>query len=185
MRPALPWLCQGDIFELVPQIVVMVGSADRLHVEQDVGASLLITHDCDLDKPVSWREPARPRIERLQFLPLRDIRVLDPQRQDLVRSRRLNPPEPIYVGGPVPGVGAEAFGLLSELYYLPAAYFKPVLKQHSHPEADPGSYHLSATAHAGRVGRADEDLVDLLRRKIAAFWPRFEVQLDQGVDRGH
>lgn len=175
MRHPLPWLCQGDIFELLPQIVSSVDSGGRIQIEQDVGASLLITHDCDLDKPASSKDPTRPRIERLQFLPLRDVATLDQQRQALVRAPRLNPPEPIYLGGPVPGVGAEAFGLLSEIYYLPAGFFQPALKQHEHPEAKPGLAHLVATAHQKRTGRLEAEHLDLLRRKIAAFWPRYDV----------
>lgn len=175
MRLPLPWLCQGDIFELLPQIVVTVNSLGRVHVEQDVGASLLVTHDCDLDKPLSKDQPTTPRIERLQFLPLRDVASLESQRQDLVRRPSVTPPEPIYVEGPVPGVGAEAFGLLSEIYYLPAAYFRPVLVERPHPEAQVGVAHLVAEAHHNRVGRIEESNLDLLRRKFAAFWPRFDV----------
>ena len=74
MEDALPWLCQGDVFELLPQVVVNVGAAGTVAAHAaDVGPCLLVTHDCDLDKPQGRRPDAPPRIERLQLLPLRDL----------------------------------------------------------------------------------------------------------------
>lgn len=157
--------------------MVTVDLGGRLRLEQDVGASLLVTHDCDLDKPLS-KNNRGPRIERMQFLPLRDLTRLDETRQKLVRAQSIQPPEPVYVGGPVQGVGEEAYGLLSELYYLPAAYFSPTLEEWDHPEAEAGQAHLKASSHQRRIGRIEENQLGLLQRKMAAFWPRFNVQLD-------
>ncbi len=175
MRNYLPWLCQGDVFERLPQIVVEMDSGGRVRPDSEIGASLLITHNCDLDKPARASEPSLPRIERLQFLPLRDIAQLDAQRQRLARAPNVNPPEVIYVSGPVTGVGNDAFGLLSEIYYLPARFFTLVLETYEHPEAELGTRHLTARRHQNRLGRLDQPGLELMRKKMAAFWPRFDV----------
>jgi hypothetical protein len=168
-----PWLCQGDVFQLLPQIVATFDPpGDSVRSEIDVGPSLLMTHGCDLDKPTS---KGQPRIERLQFLPLRDLNRQTPDRQRLARARSVAPPEVVYVGQ-VDGVG-DAFGLLSEMYALPSVYFQLALIEFADdPRAEPGKGHLVAGRHGTRMGRLPTEDIDLLHRKVAAFWPRFDAR---------
>jgi hypothetical protein len=155
------------VFQLLPQVVVDMDLLGSIKATVDYGPALLITHDCDLDKP----RGTVPRIERLQFLPLRDLQQQDGNRQTLARSPNVQPPEPIYVGD-VTGVG-EAFGLLSEAYNLPAAFFTLSLEGFpNHPEADAGTRYLVAGSHANRLGRLEGSAVELMQRKISVYYGR-------------
>jgi hypothetical protein len=149
-------------------MVSVVGSDVRAEVV--LGPALLVTNGCDLDKPRSKRADAPPRIERLQFLALADLAQQDATRQQLARKRELAPAEVVYVGE-VPGVG-EAFGLLSEMYYLPAELFDLELRTSDHEAAERGKRLAHARSHGSRVGRLSAKDVDLLGLKMAAFWPR-------------
>jgi hypothetical protein len=177
---ALPWLCQGDVFELLPQLVADLSADRQVRASIDVGPALLVTNGCDLDKP-NGRRDAQPRIERLQFLPIRDLRQQEENRQRMARSAELLPPEVVYVAPEVAGVG-EGFCLLSEMYSLPAGYFDPRLREFEHPEAEPGKAHLEATAHGNRLGRLGTAEVDLLQSKMVAFWPR-RIAEDESTTR--
>ena len=148
-------------------MVADIDLSGDVHSSVEVGASLLITHDCDLDKP----KGSVPRIERLQFLPLRDLQQQDADHQRLARLPQVSPPEPIYVGD-VAGIG-EAFGLLGESYYVPAGFFALALQEFpEHPEAESGKPHLVARRHGNRVGLLEADAVELMQRKIATFYGR-------------
>jgi len=174
VEDALPWLCQGDVFELLPQVVVSVGVGGTVATKTEVGACLLVTHGCDLDKPQGRADDAPPRVERLQFLPLRDLDRQDQNRQNLLRRHELSPAEAIHVG-PVSGVG-DAFGVLSEMFYLPAGFFGlSLIGFPGHPEAEQGKRHLVASRHGNRAGRLGPDEALLLRQKMAAYWPRFDT----------
>lgn len=86
----------------------------------------------------------------------------------------------MYVGE-VTGVG-EAFGLLSEMYYLPARYFDLTLEHFpGNVEAESDSRHLVAGRHGNRVGRLDEIGVDLLRRKISVMYTRGDPMSAPGL----
>jgi hypothetical protein len=156
---------------MLPQInSVYDPSVGQVTTEIEIGASLLVTHGCDLDKPAG----SQPRIERLQFVPLRDLSYQTKDRQDLLRRRHLAPAEAIYVGQ-VAGVG-EAFGLWSEMYSLPAAFFRLALVEFPEDErAEAGKLHLVAGRHGNREGRLSDEDIDLLHKKMAAFWPRLQV----------
>jgi hypothetical protein len=140
------------------------------------GPALLVTNDCDLDKPRGKKPDAPPRIERLQFLPLADLGEQDATRQQLARKRELAPAEVVYVGRDVPGVG-EAFGLLSEMYSLPAGYFDLELRTSDHADAEPGKRLAHARSHGTRLGRLSTQDVELLGLKMAAFWPRLTTDM--------
>lgn len=162
------------MFELLPQIVVSVGVSGTIASSTEVGPCLLVTHDCDLDKPKGRAADAPPRIERLQLLPLRDLDAQPKDRRDLLRRHELSPPEAIHIGH-VAGVG-DAFGLFSEMFYLPAAFFVlSLIEFPDHPAAESGKRHCVATRHGNRAGRLTSDHLELMRRKMAAFWPRFDV----------
>ena len=136
----------------------------------NVGPALLLTHDCNLDKA---RPGSQVRIERLQFLPLADMSVLDRSRQGLLRKEELNPPEAFFVGQ----VGRiEAFVLLSEAFWLPASYFALRLEAFAdHPEAEPEARRLVAGRHGNRLGQIEAHRRALLHQKIVAFWTRSAV----------
>ena len=77
--------------------------------------------------------------------------------------------------GPVPGVG-DAFGLLSEMFYIPAGFFGlSLIEFPDHSEAEAGERMLVASRHGNRVGRLRPDVTLLLRQKMAAYLPRFDV----------
>lgn len=50
MRPAYPWLCQGDVFEQVPVVTFGRNEAGAHNFRSDFVAALL-TEGCQLDKP--------------------------------------------------------------------------------------------------------------------------------------
>ena len=68
MRPAYPWLCQGDIFEQVPIITFGRNEAGTYNFKSDFGAALLLTENCQLDKPHQAGEQLR--ISFFQFAPI-------------------------------------------------------------------------------------------------------------------
>jgi hypothetical protein len=165
VQDTLPWLCQGDILEAVPppELVVDVYGTPK-SVLHRACPCLLVTRDCVLDKTNNRGEL---QIRRLQFLPLRLLAQQEPQRQQVARSRKLNPAEVIYVGD-CPTFG-EAFCLLSEMFSVPAEYFKPCIQVFDREDADPGG-HLTATQNDTRLGRLDTEDLRLFRRKIAYFY---------------
>ncbi len=159
-------------------MVAVDGRGSDLSVSQEIGASLLVTHGCVLDKPQGRASDAPPRIQWLQFLPIRDLGAQDEERQRVARANRVDPSEVMYVDRDVPGVG-EGYCLLSEMYSLPASYFAPDLQSFaSHPEAEPGARYLVATRRNSRAGRISDEQVELLGWKMAKFWPRLEAPAD-------
>ena len=163
MREATPWLSQGDVFESVPHATLRLDAAG-IRAELEHVASVLVTHSCVLDKP---------KTVRLQFAPLAPIRSLEPGMQGHVRRPTVTPAEFVHVGDVA---GLETVAVLSALFTVPKSYFLPELRSYvDHPEDPDGDLHLTATAQDTRVGTMDADAVDLLRHKMAGFWPRFRV----------
>ena len=88
----------------------------------------------------------------------------------LLRREQIAPPEALYLGA-VDGVG-EAYGLLSEVYPIPANYFAPVLREYPGHDEDDGTPHFTITRHDNRMGRLEQGRLELLHQKVVAFWAR-------------
>jgi hypothetical protein len=175
LRTHLPWLCQGDIFRDVPVIDVTLADPSRVEVISRSGPAVLLTHDCAMDKP---NRRGEPRVERLQFARLRSIDALPPDKQGSLRGSATSsgPFDVLYVGE-ISDLG-ESFILLSDPYYLPAAYFALRFDDYTgHPDAGAGSATYAAPgAHDTRLGRLDQAQMDLLRVKMLAFWARVQQE---------
>jgi hypothetical protein len=166
LEQPLDWLCQGDIFVGVPVLVPRILSdATVVAVSVELGPALLVTHDCALDKTRS----GLPTINRLNFLPLLSFNLLDPNRKGLLKRRRIEPFEALYVGQ-IDEFG-EAYCVLSEMYPLPAEYFEPVIRGFVDPSGNDQQY-LVATENDTRVGRLESSDLALLRDKLNAYWTR-------------
>lgn len=175
MRNHVPWLGQGDIFASAPIIDITLTDAGDVQVVAIEGPAVLLTHDCDMDKPD--RTTGQPRIPRMQFARLRAVDALPPSYQRTLRTSRnkLGPFEALYLGD-IQGFG-ESCVLLSDPYYIPSAYFLPIFGEYTgHVEAVEGARYITAQAHDSRMGRLDEAQLILLRRKMAAFWTRLDPE---------
>ena len=169
MRDHLPWLCQGDIFADAPVLAVELAN-DGLEVALPMGPTVLLTHDCAMDKP---NRTGQPRAERLQFARLRAIDSLPREQQVSLRGNRekVAPYEALYLGEVA--VLGESFILLTDPYYLPAAYFGLMFGDYSdHPRADSDAQYVTPQTHDTRLGCLDETQIVLLRQKMTAFWAR-------------
>lgn len=167
MRPALPWLCQGDIFKSVPVPVVEADATGQLCVTYDSrGPALLITHDCTLDKT---NRALEVKVRRLFFLPLVALSVASRDQEAALRRNQVFPAESLFL----PGAGefGDCFVVLSSAYYLPADLFNLRLTKFEHPEAE-DAHHLEAMANGDRPCRLDADALDLFRQKWSVFWTR-------------
>jgi hypothetical protein len=170
LQDHLPWLCQGDIFADAPVIDVILSDTNELQVSLPMGPAVLITPDCAMDKP---GRSGRPRVERLQFVRLRAVDALPLGQQNSLRGSRskLGPYEALYLGD-VADYG-ESFILLSDSYYLPAAYFALGFEDYSdHAQGGPDARYVTLSLHDTRLGCLDTEQVELLRRKLIAFWAR-------------
>jgi hypothetical protein len=136
------------------------------------GPGLLVTHDCHLDKRT---KAGVPKADRFQFIPLLDLGAASTDRRALLKKEELVPSEGLFVGTDVAGI-QEAYGLLSEIYTLPATYFAPQLQFHPGDQgADDDGPHLVATANGDRVGRLEDERLQLLREKLILFFFRAKV----------
>ena len=109
----------------------------------------------------------------MQFARLRGVESLSRDHQQSLRSQRnrLGPFEALYLGEV--GAFGESFILLSDPYYVPAAYFLPTFEQYiGHPDAEGDARYLTPLEHDSRIGRVDAEQLELLRRKMTAFWAR-------------
>jgi hypothetical protein len=173
LRAHLPWLGQGDIFGDAPVLEIALQEDDEVTARILRGPAVLLTHDCAMDKP---DREGRPRAERLQFARLRSMQTLPADRRRTLagQARQVQPLEALYLGQ-VRDLG-ESFLLLSDPYFLPAAYFGLYFEDYGqHPDggADSGSY-VTAGRNDSRIGRTDEEQLHLLRLKMLAFWTRLE-----------
>lgn len=111
-------------------------------------------------------------MERLNFLPLLSLDATDSNRRALLRRRSLEPYEALYVG-PVAEF-EETYCVLSEMYPLPAAYFRPSIRSFAgHPSADSDEQqYLVPTVNDTRIGRLDDSVLRLLHDKLNAYWTR-------------
>jgi hypothetical protein len=170
LEEQLPWLCQGDIFRDIPVLIPRIlADAMVVAVAVELGPAILVTHNCAMDKQT---RSGQPRVERLNFLPLLSLDATDPNRRALLRRRSLEPYEALYVG-PVAEFG-ETYCVLSEMYPLPARYFRPSIRSfEGHPSAgsDEQQY-LVPTVNDTRIGRIDDSVLRLLHDKLNAHWTR-------------
>jgi hypothetical protein len=170
LRNHLPWLCQGDIFANAPVVDVTLTATNGLQLALPTGPSVLLTHECAMDKP---NQRGEPRAELLQFARLRAIDSLPRDRQMLLRQKRndLGPFDILYLGEI--GELGESFILLTDPYHLPARFFSLKFEDYSsHPDAGPGARYVTPQANDTRLCRMDEAQVELLRQKMLAFWTR-------------
>lgn len=174
MRNYLPWLCQGDVFGNVPVLDVAIDGDINISARMMFGPAVLMTHDCAMDKP---DKDGRPRVEFLQFARLRSMASLPEGKRNNLRGARAKVPpfEAMYLGE-VAEFG-EAFILLTDPYFLPSRYFSlAFVNYRDHVAADPQvSDYITPRSADSRVGRIDEEQIDLLRRKMMAFWTRFQA----------
>ncbi len=171
MRDHMPWLGQGDIFASAPIIDVTLTDTGDVQSTVIEGPAVLLTHNCDMDKPDTVT--GRPRIERMQFARLRAVDASPVSYQRTLRMNRnnLGPYEALYLGDTA-DLG-ECCILLSDPYYIPSSYFLPTFGDYSnHPEGAEGARYTTIQLHDSRLGRLDEAQLILLRRKMAAFWTR-------------
>jgi len=170
VRPCLPWLGQGDIFSSVPIVDASLQEDGTVAFVQDQGPAVLLTHDCAMDKPHPT-DPMRPKIPRLQFARLRAVGDEDRQRMRS-SAARLGPFDVCFLGVTEPY--GECFILLDETYYLPAALFNLHFVDPGEDvmSGNPDAVYATARANDNRIGRIQDDQLDLLRRKMIAYWTR-------------
>lgn len=133
--------------------------------------ALLITHGCVLDKKT---RSGALTIERLHFLQLQNVAAQDANKRALLRSkaRTIEPSEVLYVGD-VPGLGFEAFVVLSEPVTVPAQRFRPTLVDVPGDGGDVVDRRFAGDGGGhDRVARLSDRHVELLKDKMNAFWTR-------------
>jgi hypothetical protein len=166
MAGCLPWLRQGDVFELVPCLRYECSSGELL-VTNESRTAVLITDNCQLDKRTNSGRP-RPTL-RLQFVPLGPITDLGHDIATRLRNGDVNPPEAFYVGT---FDNVELAGRLGEVFSVPAEHFTPAIEKFSdHPEADRADpHHLVIAPTFGRLFTMDPEWIERLYEKMSLFW---------------
>ena len=174
LLPCRPWFSQGDIFGSIPQVSAIVSTNSGIEWRSAEGPALLLTHGCALDKP----RAGRPRITSLQFLPLLAVSQLDQGRQATLRANQLEPYEVLYVGD-VPAL-TDSFVMVQDVFSLPAKYFDPDLVDYAgHDGVEPDDPpRLTATKNDGRIVRLDDTQIEMLHRKVQAFWTRMSAPFE-------
>jgi hypothetical protein len=169
LRDHLPWLCQGDIFENAPVVDVSIAVTGEVQAAAISGPAVLLTHDCDMDKP---NRDGTPRVERLQFARLRAVDALPRDRQQTLRSTRdkIAPYEVLYLGE-VPDFG-KSFILFSDPYYFPTIHLEPSFVEYGSTGTQEGGRYLTAQKNDSRIGRIEAHQLALMRQKMSAFWAR-------------
>jgi hypothetical protein len=171
-----PWLRQGDVFEEMPLVTVRF-AAERLDFVPGIGAAVLLTEGCVLDKGRTSRSGAY-RPTRLQFAPLypaAKAAALGDDRLRRLRARELKPPEFIYVDDV--GDGQECFALLGEAFPVLSAFFDIELRDYTNdPESDPDDpFHACPKVNDTRTCSMSADDRLLLQRKMAFYWLHAEI----------
>jgi len=166
------WLAQGDIFVRVPIVEVSVGPTGDVRTTTTSGPAMLFSHGCALDKMTG---SGVSLIQRLHFLPLRNVDRLPKDRQSLTRGKvsSVDPSEILYLGN-VPEF-VESYIVLSEPFVLPVSYFDPELRACTSPhgETEP---RLVGRAHSERVGTLADAHLHLFLDKLNAYWTRRKPQ---------
>jgi hypothetical protein len=169
--PSGPWLSQGDVFRsvLIGRVVIAKSQpAGRL----DRGPAMLVTADCVLDKKTGR---GRSTVEYLNFVPLQDVKALDPGRARNLRDSagELAPYAMLYIGE-VEGVG-ESYAPLAQVFTLPALFLRTELHAYTQeetgePDVLGSNTRLRASMGDTRVGRVDGVTLRLLKRKWASHY---------------
>jgi hypothetical protein len=163
------WLCQGDLFANAP---ILQAQSTLLEPKPLIfyGVSLLVTHDCQLDKR-NTRGDAQ--INWVQFAPVRpmsDLRADQKVKNDL-RDGRLIFPEAVFIEGS--HIDEDCVVLLSEMYSLPASYLGIEMREFA-AQADEDPLRAVATRNAERICTMSEEERKLLRAKMIMFWTRLK-----------
>lgn len=168
-----PWLNQGDVFQRIP--VWQAGMMNRQNLA--IGAALLISHGCVLDKA---KRNGQPMIEFMNFVPLQSFAALEAANANKAgelkrraESGSDTPYQVLYLGE-VDGVG-ESYVSLAQPYSLPAELFKVDIREFSSEETgdfeeDADNRRLVAGAHSTRVGRLNPSLLAMFHRKWVIHW---------------
>jgi hypothetical protein len=167
---------QGDILRSVPLIELAVADG-RLHLnagEGTFGPALLLSHDCIMAKRRGKPENRNPQIQRLQWLPLRDLGEQPVDKQRVARRGAEEPFELFYLGE-VSGLDWEAYVVLSDLLSLPAELMEPTIEDVSgDPEADPEDpNHMVFNRYQETLAALDEAEKQHLYTKMSLFWSRY------------
>lgn len=175
MEPNRPWLCQGDLFAEVPICEVSLDSLVGVRYRtRGNGTALLITDDCQLDKRTSKAQ--KPKVSRLQFVPVRDLveQQLGHDLERRLRAGEVQPPEVVYL--PLSD-GLEGVALLGEAYHIPASYFSlEVVDFSGQAGADPEDpFHVCPTRHDSRALTLSNDERRLLQEKMAWYWTHMKL----------
>lgn len=163
LRDRLPWLCQGDIFANSPIVDVSVTATTEVQAAVISGPAVLLTHDCDMDKP---NRDGTPRVERLQFARLRAVDALPVDRQRTLRSSsdKIAPYEVLHLGD-VPDFG-ESFILFSDPYYFPTVHLEARFVDYDSDGTQEAGRYLTAQKNDSRIGRLDVAQLALMRQDV-------------------
>ncbi len=160
-----PWLCQGDLFRTAPVVITTVtgerpedANAKIAHVP-----ALLATFDCALDKTNKRSEMLATE---MTFLPLRQLAVLEGNKQAIIRRNTITPYDFFYVGD-LPDLG-ESYVSLNNPSTFTVGYFAAELRVF---DGDPEA-HLVATRHDERLGTLGAQQLVLFKDKWNAHWTR-------------
>jgi hypothetical protein len=160
------WLSQGDVFEQLPIFrCVVAGNGIDIERTRDIGAAILLTEGCQLDK----KSQGISTVETLSFAPiyaLDESNIPDIDHQKMLRSGQKKLYGVTYVSNT--SDGGEGVAFFRDTYGLPASYFDIQLKQFE----DDGKSELRAVAVSNdrRSGTLDADERDFMKWKLAAFW---------------
>jgi hypothetical protein len=169
VRPVKPWLCQGDLFENVPRVLVRQLFSGDIDSVVDPGAALLLSEGCQIDKR---KGNGQPNIPRLVFAPVNLLSAsgLDGNIVSRLRNYEIAPPGAVYI--PDVGDGNEGVALLSEAYPIPAPYFSLASENFAlHPESDPADpHHVVARSNAARLSTMDDAELRVMHDKMTTFW---------------
>jgi len=162
---ALPWLSQGDLFQEVSVVVAEPGFPVGLSAP--VGPAMLMSHDCVLDK----RNAAGSTLSSLNFMPLHQMSLAEPNHSAALRRGQLMPYNAMYVGD-VPSIGP-SYVEFSRIYRLPPKYLATELRTFDPPpEGEEVGEYLCAGRNDTRVAKLSAPALELLRSKWNAYWTR-------------
>ncbi len=174
MEAHRPWLAQGDIFRAVPVLEIEVLPSGQAVASLPTGPAVLLTHDCAMDKAYS---DGRPKYERLQFARLRATAGLPQERRANLQGSRgaVAPFEAMWLGE-VGDLG-ESFLLLSDTYFLPVECFRLLCVQYEEAAGNgPNTPRATPQVIDTRFARLSDDQLNLLRRKMLAYWTRLQPE---------
>ena len=147
-----------------------------LRTEEPIEAALLITHSCELDK--RRQQDGSSSVVQFTFAPISLVENF-PAAQGILpqlRNGEVNPSSLVHI--PKYGGNKESVANLGQIFFIPAAYFEPVITDfagHDNLEEGSDSYRLCINEKLVRVSTLEENELDVLHRKIQVFWTRTEL----------